>query len=80
MASKFGDLDIMGALGKPEGAEKSPGKGKGSKLLASKPPELQAHLRDAIDPSLSSDERAEALCRAIEFRGEDTIEEDDGEY
>jgi len=39
----------------------------GGGLLDSKPPELRVYLEDAVDDSLSPVERAEALCKAIEF-------------
>ena len=65
-------LDLMAALGTSEGkapAGNTPGtraKPQGSSYLARKPPKLRAFLMDAVDPSLSQDERAEALCRAFE--------------
>ena len=65
----------MVALGMPEGGGK-PGKGSGSSYLAAKPPKMRAHLMDAVDPSLSQDERAEALCRAMEeFSGDEEADE-----
>lgn len=62
------------ALGAPStgGGDKPAPKASG--LLASKPPRLQAFLRDAVDPSLGADERAEALCQAIQFEGSDEEE------
>lgn len=61
------DLDLVSALGIPE-APSAPAKPKagGSSYLSGKPPKLKAFLMDAVDPSLSHEERAEALCRALE--------------
>lgn len=64
-------LDLMAALGTPEGpapkdAPAPAAKAKGSSYLAGKPPKLKAFLMDAVDDSLSHEERAEALCRALE--------------
>lgn len=61
------ELDLVMALGMPEGGKKSTaGKEKGSSYLDSKSPRLRAFLMDAVDASLSHEERAEALCRAME--------------
>lgn len=61
------DLDLVAALGVPEESEDAPPEEKsGSNYLASKPPQLRAFLMDAVDPDLSHEERAEALCRALE--------------
>lgn len=66
------DLDLVSALGVPEAPKSDAApkagksKGPGSNYLANKPPKLKAFLMDAVDPSLSHEERAEALCRALE--------------
>lgn len=72
----------MAALGPPEGpapaapaAPGDPKKPAGSGYLAKKPPKLKAFLMDAVDPSLSHEERAEALCRALEEQGGAETEE-----
>ncbi len=74
----------MTALGPPEGPPQAPGgapaaKPKGSSYLAGKPPKLKAWLMDAVDPSLSHEERAEALCRALEEQTGAEPEEDEEE-
>lgn len=76
------DLDLVAALGVPEGPPKGPGKPAeekkgGSSYLAAKPPKLRAWLMDAVDPSLSHEERAEALCRALEEHSGAEPEEDE---
>lgn len=73
------DLDLVMALGMPEGAEKSKTKkGAGSSYLEGKPPRLRSYLMDAVDPSLSHDERAEALCRAMdEFSADEELDEEE---
>ncbi len=73
------DLDLVSALGMPEAPKGTPSpakpekgekpKGPGSNYLAGKPPKLKAFLMDAVDSSLSHEERAEALCRALEEQG-----------
>lgn len=75
----------MMALGTPEGPPPGPPKpgaaakpkGPGSNYLAGKSPKLRAFLMDAVDQSLSHEERAEALCRALEEQGGAEPEEDD---
>lgn len=71
------DLDLMVALGTPEeGEEMAEKKGAGS-YLDSKDPMLVGHLMDAVDETRSPEERAEALCRAIEASGKGTVLEPD---
>lgn len=68
---------LMMALGTP--AKPMGPKGpKDSSYLASKPPELRSYLEDAVDPTLDPQQRAEALCKAIEFQsGESEPDSDD---
>lgn len=93
MAKRKDGLDLMVALGAPESedgpeSEQSEKSGKESGYLDSKDPELVSHLMDAVDDSLSPEERAEALCRAIEASGaakampvaEDTMMSEVGAY
>lgn len=66
---KADDLDLMVALGAPEdepAAESQRGEKEGGSYLDAKDPELVMHLMDAVDDALSPEQRAEALCRAIE--------------
>lgn len=78
MAKGKGDLDLMVALGMPD-KPKQPGEKKSKGLLAGKPARLVAFLQDAVDPSLNNDERAEALCQAIQFDGADEEEAEEPE-
>lgn len=60
--------DLKTALGTPPPAA---GEGGPSSYLASKSPQLKGYLMDAVDQSLTPEERAEALCKAIENSGGD---------
>jgi hypothetical protein len=64
--------DLLLALGVPEGedVEVEVEEEEAGSYLSSKPAELQAYLRDATDPTLTADERAEALCRALDYTPE----------
>ncbi len=80
------DLDLVSALGMPGAPKGGAGLGKpekpklgSSNYLANKPPKLRAFLMDAVDPSLSHEERAEALCRALEEQGGAEPEDDEEE-
>lgn len=75
------DVDLMVALGVPDGAPKGKAKGKGKTggYLDGKPQELVSYLMDAVDDSASQEQRAEALCRAIEMSGGGSTVEDSGE-
>jgi hypothetical protein len=67
--------DMIAALGVPSsGGTTKPAKKKGT-YLDTKPAQLRSYLEDATDSSLSAEARAEALCRAIEFSGEEPAEE-----
>jgi hypothetical protein len=72
--------DMKEMLGPPSGAAPSSGskKAKKTSYLDGKSPELVAHLMSAVDSELSDEERAEALCRAIEASGAEE-EESEGE-
>lgn len=85
-----GSFDLNAALGPPPSVGGAPAKPKAKTggYLAGKDPGLVAYLRDAVDDTLSADERAEALCRAIEQSGapaevesdpDALVLEDDGE-
>lgn len=58
------EVDLLVALGEPGKKNK---KEAGPSYLSGKPVELRAYLEDAVDSSLSKEQRAEALCRALEF-------------
>jgi hypothetical protein len=69
------NVDLLIALGKPE---KGKEKGETKSYLEGKSPELRAYLEDAVNPELSNEQRAEALCRALEFspvEEEEVVEE-----
>lgn len=64
--------DLKTALGTPPPAA---GQGGPSSYLASKSPQLKGYLMDAVDQSLTPEERAEALCKAIENSGDEEASE-----
>lgn len=68
-------VDLMVALGMPKKSD-SKGKPAGNSYWADKPAELKGYLMDAVDTSLSKDERAQALCMALESH----LEHQAGEY
>jgi hypothetical protein len=72
------DLDLMAALGTPEEGEEMAEKKGGGSYLDGKDPMLVGHLMDAVDDSRSPEERAEALCRAMEMhKGGKMLEPDE---
>lgn len=66
--------ELLIALGKPEksGSDSKSADG----YWSGKSAELKGYLMDAVDSSLSKEERAKALCQALEAHGEPAEEEE----
>lgn len=71
------DKELMKALGIPSEESGSEEEAPSGGYLDTKPAELRTYLEDAVNPDLSNEQRAEALCKALEFKGasEEVVEE-----